>query len=274
MGDSFSVLMSVYGKDNPEHFYEALKSVFELQRVKPSEVILVKDGPLPKELEREIEHFYEHNLDILTLVSLDDNVGLGNALKEGIKYCSNEWIARMDSDDIAVPARFEKQFLFLEKHPEVDILGGWICEFDQNPKHCTRERKVPATHSEIVKFSKYRNPMNHVTVIFKKSVVEEAGGYQSMNGFEDYYLWMRLIKRGKKFANIPYVIVKVRTGQEMIRRRQGWQYAKDETSLEVAAYKIGFWSGVDLFKNFFIRFLPRLMPVFIVEKLYNLLRKF
>jgi len=113
-----------------------------------------------------------------------------------------------------------------------------------------------------------------MTVIFRKNAVLDVGGYQPMNGFEDYYLWMRMLHSGKQFANLSEMLVKARTGRDMIVRRQGWRYAKDELALEKAAYRMGFWSEIDLVRNFFIRFLPRLLPVFIVEKLYNILRKF
>jgi len=161
-----------------------------------------------------------------------------------------------------------------EINTDIDILGGWICEFDDDPEMRTRERRVPENHDGIVKFAKYRNPLNHMTVVFRKGAVLDVGGYVPMNGFEDYYLWMRMLLQGKQFANLPQVLLKARTGQGMISRRQGWKYAKDELILEKAAYRMGFWSEIDLIRNFFTRFLPRLLPVFIVEKLYNLLRKF
>ncbi len=269
----FSLLISVYHKENALFLEEALNSI-ENQTLPAEEIVLVKDGVLTPVLNKAITHHSEHSKIPYKLIELKENVGLGEALNEGMKHCSYAWIARMDSDDIAISERFEKQFSYLYKHTEVDILGGWICEFDDDPAICTKERRVPSSHEDMVKFAKYRNPMNHMTVVFRKSVVEEVGGYQPMNGFEDYYLWMRMLMRGKRFANLPQVLVKARTGRDMITRRQGWKYARDELALEKAAYQIGFWSKADLVKNFFIRFLPRLLPVFIVEKLYNLLRKF
>jgi hypothetical protein len=115
--------------------------------------------------------------------------------------------------------------------------------------------------------------MNHMTVLFRKASVESVGGYAPLRGFEDYYLWMRMLQQGKRFANVSGIVLKARTGKEMIRRRQGWKYAWDEMALEKAAYRTGFWSKRDLARNFFVRFLPRLLPLFIVETLYNLLRK-
>ena len=269
----FSVLVSVYHREKPEFLDEALCSI-EDQTLPPSEIILVKDGPLTQELEEIIlSHSQNSEIDY-KIVVLEKNRGLGEALNEGLKYCSHDWVARMDTDDIAMRNRFEAQFLFLAKNPKVDIVGGWICEFYTDSEICDKERKVPAQHEEIIQFSKFRNPLNHMTVVFRKKAVLDVEGYQSMNGFEDYYLWMRMIVKGKRFANLSEILVKARTGKDMIVRRQGWRYGKDELFFEKAAYNIGFWTGPELCRNFFIRFLPRLLPVFIVEKLYNVLRKF
>ncbi len=269
----FSVLISVYYKENASFLEEALCSI-ENQTLKADEIVLIKDGLLNPELDNVITYHSEHSKIPYKVIELKENVGLAEALNEGMKYCIYEWVARMDSDDIALPQRFEKQFTYLFENPDIDILGSWICEFDDDPDTCNKERKVPEVHDKIVRFSQYRCPLNHMTVVFRKDAVLDAGGYQSMHGPEDYYLWMRMLLKGKRFANVPQVLVKARTGIGMISRRQGWEYAKNEWILEKTAYQIGFWSAADLVRNFFTRFLPRLLPVFIVEKLYNLLRKF
>ena len=269
----FSVLLSVYAKENPEYLHEALSSI-ETQTLAPQEIVLVKDGPLTPDLEDIVGQHVQNAAIHYELIPLDRNVGLGEALNRGLAECTHDWVARMDTDDIALPSRFEKQFAYLEAHPETDILGGWICEFDSDPETCDQERRVPASHEEILRFAKHRNPLNHMTVAFRKDAVLDVGGYLPMNGFEDYYLWMRMLQKRKRFANLPEVLVKARTGREMIGRRQGWRYARDEWALEKAAYDIGFWSVPDIAGNIVTRVLPRLLPVFIVEKLYNLLRKF
>lgn len=269
----FSVLISVYHRENPAYLDKALQSILG-QSLSPSEIILVKDGSLTPALDKVIINHQKAYDDLYKIIVLKRNLGLGKALNEGLKHCSYDWVARMDSDDIALPDRFEKQIAYLEKHSNVDILGSWICEFNVDPCICIKQRKVPSTHEQIVAFAKYRNPLNHMTVVFRKKAVLDAGGYMPMNGFEDYFLWMRMLMNGKKFANLPEVLVKARTGKGMISRRQGLGYAKDEWGLERAAYKLGFWSTLDLARNLFTRVLPRLLPVAIVEKLYNLLRKF
>ena len=270
---NFSVLISVYAKENAHNLDEALNSIEE-QNLKPSEIVLIQDGPIPATLGKVISTHAKTAKIQYKIIPLSINVGLGMALSKGLAMCRYKWVARMDSDDIALPDRFEKQFGYLIENPDTDILGSWICEFDENSAECNKKRKVPVTNEDIRSFSKHRNPLNHMTVVFRKSAVQEVGGYLPMNGFEDYYLWMRMLMAEKQFANIPQVLVKARTGQGMISRRQGLKYTKDELALEKAAYQLGFWSKLDLIKNLFTRVLPRLLPVFIVEKLYNLLRKF
>ena len=269
----FSILISVYYKEDPLFLEKALGSIGN-QTLSANEIVLIKDGPLTPDLDKVITYHSEYSRIPYKIIELKENIGLGEALNRGLEYCSYEWIARMDSDDIALPDRFEKQFGYLVENPDIDILGSWICEFDKNFEECNKKRKVPVANEDIRSFSKHRNPLNHMTVVFRKSAVQEVGGYLPMNGFEDYYLWMRMLMAEKQFSNIPQVLVKARTGQGMISRRQGLKYAKDELALEKAAYQLGFWSKFDLIKNLFTRVLPRLLPVFIVEKLYNLLRKF
>ena len=268
----FSALLSIYCKEDPIFLDEALGSI-ENQTLKANEIVLVRDGLLTVELDEVIDQHIKNSNIPYKIVSLQKNMGLGLALNEGLKDCSHVWIARMDTDDIALPERFEKQMAYLAQYPDIDVLGGWICEFSDDPKHCTKERRPPCTNNRIIHYAKYRNPINHMTVVFRKSAVEEVGGYLPMNGFEDYYLWMRMLLKGKVFANLDEVVVKARAGDEMIKRRQGWGYAKDEWALEKAAWHIGFWSGFDLLRNLFLRISPRLLPVVVVEKLYNILRK-
>ena len=268
----FSTLLSVYHKEDPRYLEQALMSI-EDQTLLPSEIVLVKDGPLTEALEAAIQKHVDRSKIPYVLVELEKNMGLGEALMRGLEACQYAWVARMDTDDIALSERFEKQAAYLRRHPDTDILGGWICEFDEDPAHCQRERRVPPSHEKIVRFAKYRCPLNHMTVFFRKEAVLDAGGYLPMHGFEDYYLWMRMLQKGKRFANLAEVLVKARAGREMIARRQGWQYATNEWQLEKAAYKMGYWSRTDLARNLFVRILPRLLPQYVVQKVYNQLRK-
>lgn len=218
----FSVLMSVYAKERANNLKLAMESIIN-QTLKPNEIVLVEDGKLTAELE-EIVQLYEKSYDFVKVLRLSQNVGLGKALDEGLKWCKYEYIARMDSDDISVKKRFEKQIRFLKKNSNYSVVGGNIIEFDDNTNKNISFRKVPSLHNEILKYAQKRNPMNHVTVIFKKSDVIDAGGYKDCPFFEDYYLWIRMLKKDRKMYNIQEPLVRVRAGASMSNRRGNFKY--------------------------------------------------
>ena len=147
---SLSVLMSVYYKEKPEYLQQALKSIWDNQTLKPDEIILVEDGKLTVELYEIIEQWGEKLNGRLKRIPLPENQGLAKALNTGIKYCSGEYIARMDSDDISASERFEKQTRFLKNNPDIDILGSFSYDIDNNNK-IIKERKVPQEHNQIEK---------------------------------------------------------------------------------------------------------------------------
>ena len=214
----FSVLMSVYHKENPQFLKESIESVTENQTVKPTELILIQDGPLTEELYQIIFEF-ESRLPYFKTYALEQNVGLGKALEYGVKKCSYECIARMDTDDIAVRTRFEEQLDFIINNPEIGILGSNIAEFDNNILETKSLKVMPEKHDDILKMSKRRNPMCHMTVMYKKSSVLAAGGYQDLPFVEDYFLWVRMLNSGARFANLNKVLVYARVGNGMYARR-------------------------------------------------------
>ena len=187
----FSVLISVYKKEKAEYLKQALQSVIN-QTLKPTEIVIVKDGPLTKELDDCIEDFQKQNSKLFKILSFKENRGLGLALRDGVKVCKYEYIARMDSDDISKPDRFEKQFNYLQKHPEIALLGTWITEFNKYENKPDTVTKLPCTHQEIIKFAKRRNSFRHVTVVFKKTAVIQSGNYRDFLWFEDYDLFVRI----------------------------------------------------------------------------------
>lgn len=267
----FSVLISVYYKESPAFLDEALTSIEE-QTLNPNEIILVEDGPLSEELNNIIATHVKHSKIPYQIVKLEKNSGLGIALSKGLKACQYPWVARMDSDDISVADRFEKQVAYLNRDPKVDVLGSWILEFSESPNDREVYRKTPCKHDDVVKFAKYRNPLNHVTVMFRKSAVENTGGYEDMNGFEDFYLWVRMMQKGYVFANIDEVLVKVRTGQDMLVRRHGWRYFKNELFFNRAVNSLGFYSSFECIRNILLRGTPRLLPPFFLKWVYSLIR--
>lgn len=226
---AFSVLMSVYAKEHSAHFDAALNSILVCQSCLPDELVLVCDGPLTADLDATIQKYQKQFPEILRVFPLPTNRGLGEALNYGLQHCTNEWVARADSDDICLETRFEKQLDFIRNHPETDIVGTCIDEFRFDPRSPERVKFMPVDHDAIVKMAKSRNPINHMTVMFRKSTVLNAGSYIPLPFVEDYYLWVRAISRGAKLANIGEVLVHARIGNGMESRRSnpkqisGWR---------------------------------------------------
>lgn len=227
--ERFSVSMCVYGGDNPQWFTSAVESILH-QTVPPSEVVLVVDGPVPEELDIVIRK-YEENL-LFHVIRLPENQGHGNARRTGLAACRYPLVAIMDADDISVPQRFEKQLSAFAANPRLDIVGGNIAEFVGTPENVVGKRIVPETDSAIKQYMKTRCPMNLVTVMFRKASVEQVGGFMDWYCEEDYYLWLRMAQAGMRFANVPDILVQVRVGEDMYRRRGGWKYFRSEARLQ------------------------------------------
>lgn len=224
--ENYSVLMSVYYKEKAAFLQESMESIYK-QTIPTNDFVLVCDGPLGEELNFVIEKMQVYFGDILHIVRLKKNCGLGNALNEGLKHCKNELVARMDSDDISFPDRCERQLTYFEKK-QVSIVSGTVLEFAEDISEITGKRKVPSSHEEICKFSKKRNPFNHPTVMFRKREVEKAGGYSEKYPlFEDYYLWVRMLQNGSIGQNIEEPLLYMRTPRDMYMRRGGKRYAKN-----------------------------------------------
>ena len=236
---AFSVCMSVYQNDNPTDFMVSVHSIYTDQTIKPNEIILVVDGPINKDLEGIIRSL-EQEIDVLRVIALKDNMGHATARQTGLEAASNELIAVMDADDIAVPTRFEQQLRAFNEHPEVSVVGGIIKEFIEMPDNVVGTRVCPEKDEDIKLYLKSRCPMNLVTVMLKKSDVQAVGGYQDWYCEEDYYLWIRLTLAGYQFYNIQNNLVNVRVGEKMYQRRGGMRYFKSESLLQkyMLAHKI------------------------------------
>lgn len=230
--ERFSICTSVYKNDKPEFVRVALDSMLVQQSVKPGEIVLVQDGPVPYDLSHLLLEYKDKYGEVLNIIRLDKNGGLGNALKLGVENAKYDIIARMDSDDICLPDRFEKQLAYLESHPECDIVGGQMTEFIDTPANIVGKREVPLTNEEIYQYMKSRCALNHVTVMFRKASVLRVGNYQDWFWNEDYYLWVRMMMAKCQFANIPDVAVNVRSGADQYARRGGMKYFKSEVGIQ------------------------------------------
>ncbi len=267
----FSVLMSLYVKEQPDYLRQSLNSVFN-QTMNPSEVILVEDGPLTDDLYLVLDEYQEFHPE-LKRISLSKNGGLGNALNEGLKHCSNELIARMDTDDVAMPDRFERQLSVFEKYPQVEVVSSWVDEFEFTPDNVISTRKLPKYPFEVYQYAKKRCPVNHPAAMFKRSSILFAGGYQPFPLFEDYFLWIRLLLNGAKFYNIQESLLKFRTSPDMYKRRGGLKHAINEVKFQNLIRKMGFITLRQYCMNISIRFIIRIIPNKLRELVYkNLLR--
>ena len=259
MQNEFSVLMSLYFKEKPDNLRACLDSVLD-QTVVPSEIVIVKDGPLTDELEAVLSEYVEKAPELYTLVPLETNRGLGLALAEGMHHCKYELVARMDTDDICRRDRFALQLAEFEKDPELDICGSHIVEFETDINTIVARRNVPLTDAEIKKYQKRRDGLNHVTVMFKKSKVLSSGNYQSCLLMEDTLLWANMFNAGAKAMNIDDSLVFVRIGSDMFERRGGFAYYKKykqgRKKVRETGY-IGFW---DYYYTLAVQLVVALIP--------------
>lgn len=269
----FSVAMAVYRGDNAEDFATAVHSIYTKQTVRPSEIIIVVDGPIPQVLEETLVSL-KSDIDAIRFVRFAENRGHAAARQAGLEAASNELIAIMDADDISEPYRFEKQMAAFEKYNDAAVIGGQIKEFIDSTDNVVGERIVPQNDSEIKRYLKSRCPMNLVTVMYRKSPVKAVGGFMDWYCEEDYYLWIRLAEAGYKFANLPDNLVNVRVGKEMYRRRGGWRYFKSEAQLQGYMLRHGVIALPRYIYNVAGRFavqvaIPNKLRGFIFQKLFR-----
>ncbi len=255
----FSVCTSVYKNDKPEFVRVALDSMLVHQSVKPDEIVLVQDGPVPYELSRLLLEYKDNYGDTLNIIKLEKNGGLGNALRLGVENAKYSIIARMDSDDICTPDRFEKQLAYLETHPECDIVGGQITEFIGTPDNIVARREVPLSNEDIYDYMKSRCAFNHPTVMFRKEAILKVGNYQDWFWNEDYFLWVRLMKNHCIMANLPDELVNMRSGLDQYSRRGGRKYFDSEMGIKRLMLKEGMISRTQYAVNYVERFIIQLM---------------
>ena len=259
MDRNFSVLMSVYVKEKPEYLSESLDSIL-CQTVTPTEIVIVKDGPLTAELDAVIASYAEKQPDLYTIVPLPENRGLGLALREGMLHCRCELVARMDSDDICRKDRFERQLAAFEADPALDVVGSYTAEFEETPDAIVAHRMVPTEDAAIKKYQKRRDAFNHPSVMFRKSAVLKAGNYQHCPLMEDTLLWVHMIQSGARCANIPEDLLYMRIGKEMYERRGGYAYYKKYKAARKQIRDTGYISYYDYISSLIAQFVVAMMP--------------
>ena len=241
MEKNISVLMSVYKNDIAENVRTAVESVYN-QTLKPKQIVMVVDGPVPEDITKVLEEL-KKEIDIFEVYAYEKNSGLGTALKRGTEFCKYEYIARMDSDDISLSDRFEKQMKKFEEDPELSLVGSNSQEFIDTLDNLANVKALPEKHEDIVEFMKGRCPFVHPTVIMKKDMLLKAGGYEHWHYAEDYYMWVRMYLAGAKFYNIQENLINFRININTYKRRGGLKYYKSIRGLLKFIYKnkmIGF----------------------------------
>ena len=266
--NKYSVLMSVYVKEKAEYLRTAMDSIWN-QTVPTDDFVLVCDGPLNEGLDVVISEMEAAHPDALHVVRLEKNGGLGNALNVGVKHCKNELIARMDSDDISRTDRCLKQLAVFRNRPEVSICSGIVEEFTVSTDRVEACRVPPETQEEILLFAKKRNPFNHPCVMYKKTAVETAGGYQDFYLLEDYYLWIRMLQNNAVGYNLQEPLLWMRAGSDMYKRRAGWKYAMSQKALFKYMKDSGFIGGPQYMKSVVVRTASSLTPNWLREFMFK-----
>ena len=264
--EKFSVVIPVFNGDDLDIFKQAIDSILN-QTKKPNEIIIVIDGPVNEELEQEIKDLSQ--LENISTLYLDENQGVGVARREAIKRTKTDIIALMDADDISLDSRFEKQLKIISSN-HADVVGGWIEEFDESIHDLDKVRKLPIEHEDIYRFGKWRMPVNNVTLMFTKEAYEEAGGYSSKRKCEDWDLVTRMLVNGSIFYNIPEVLVNVRAGEKMVKRRRSFTHFISELMVFPMMYRNGYINLVHLIINMSGRLILRIMPRGLTSCLYSI----
>lgn len=269
----YSVLLSLYKKENPNYLKQSIDSMIH-QTIKPDEIVIVKDGPLTPELDRVLNQYTSENSNFFKIVISKENIGLGRALNLGLNFCRNELVARMDTDDISKPERCEKQLRKFEEDSTLCLVGTNIDEFFDNPQKIISTRRVPSDHGDIYNFSKRRSAFNHPTVMYKKSVVFQFGGYSDLRRNQDVDLFGRMLYGGCVAQNINESLLLFRSNDALLKRRKSWENTKSYINVIKTFWEKGYSSFLDYSIVAVGQSLMYICPIYIQKKIYKIfLRK-
>lgn len=270
--EKYSVLMTVFNNDRPEFFVISLDSMLN-QTIKPDEVVIVKDGPINDDLQNVINQRLNRDVPIHQL-QLEKNLGLGLALNEGLRICRNELVARMDSDDYSLPQRCQLELIEFSKNQKLDIIGCPVDEFTGDINNIVGCRLVPYTNGEIYKYAKKRDPFNHPTVMFKKSVVEKAGWYSNYRKNQDTDLWIKMLRNNAICMNLKEHVFRFRFGEDTYKKRKSWINTKILIEIRYKAWRNGFNSLFEFLQITFAQLIIFILPLKFQKYIYkHLLRK-
>jgi len=241
----YSILQTVYKSDNFHYLASSIDSMLN-QTLKTNDYVIVEDGLLPEQLERLLVS-YENKYPCIHVLRLPINIGLGKALNEGLLICKNELVARMDSDDISMPDRCEKQVKAFVDDAELDIIGCSVKEFVGTPDNVVGERNVPLDNESIHKYVRRRDPFNHPTVMYRKSKVLKYGPYGDYRKNQDTDLWIKLLSNGCKARNLDEYLLMFRFDEGTYKKRKSWINTKTLINIRWQAFKNNNCSLLDFF---------------------------
>ena len=257
----FSVLLPVYRGDRADFLRRSLASVTVEQTLRPDEVLIVRDGPVPDELEDVLARARRGELSgtvPVRVLELADNAGLALALEAGLAEAAHEVVARQDADDISVPERFATQLPLIAAG--YDLVGSAIQEFDDEADTDGVIRRQPSDPEEIRRALALRDPFNHPSVVYRAAAVHAAGGYRPLDLMEDYWLFARMIHDGARATNVPQVLVRYRVGAGAYERRGGLRLLRSELELQVSMRRAGIITAPQYARNLAVRASYRLVP--------------
>jgi glycosyltransferase involved in cell wall biosynthesis len=261
MTSEFSLLLAVYAGDRSDYLERAFRSTVHEQQRRPGDVVIVQDGPVPEDLDTTLKQLIDSSPVPVQHLVLAENAGLGPALDAGLARCLFDVVARMDADDVSLPHRFARQIPLIEAG--ADIVGSALLEFSddrQDPRHIVGRRTPPLAPDEIVTYSRFHDPFNHPTVVYRRSAVQAAGGYQDLPLMEDYLLFARMLANGAKPANVAEPLVHYRVGAGAYARRGGMRLLRSEIALQRRFRELGITSRTEFARNVLIRGGYRLVP--------------
>ena len=213
----FSILQSVYRRDNPDFLFQSLQSITK-NTLQPASVILVKDGVLTQELEAVIAG-WQSKLP-LKVVGYEKNQGLAHALNYGLQFVETPLVARMDSDDICFPDRFEKQVLQFEMDENLAVLGAGIEEFYNKNEVDFRQIRLYPKQTTKKSASLYKGtPLAHPTVMFRTEVLKKFKYSEKTKCNEDIELWFRLLDAGYEIRTLQVPVLHFRITDGTFNRR-------------------------------------------------------
>ena len=265
----FSLLMSVYDGDQPDFLRRAFTSTVVEQERRPAEVVLVQDGPLRPALTAALEELCASSPVPVVRVPLPDNGGLAKALEAGLAVCRHEVVARMDADDISTPDRFARQLPEIEAG--ADLVGAALLEIGIDEHDVVGRRTPPTSEQLIARTARLHDPFNHPTVVYRRSAVAAAGGYEDLPLMEDYWLFARMIAAGAKVSNCPEPLVLYRVGAGAYSRRGGVRLLRAELALQHCFLRSGFVTRRQYARNVAVRGAYRLVPGAVRRPVYRLL---